>query len=188
MTLSKEQLAGPCLGSDVEEPPSIGSSGPVFLCLGLGWRREPGRSKRSGAQGSRKPPSPRRKLRSSQARRISLLEGTREHFHLQNLYFNFYLSTKYKLCFILVYRNRFSCQTIKTTFLIFLLGFSLSHLIQLTHYTYRSISQVIISVLSELVTPEVLQVVPTDDSVGSLDGIQVWCSDEIQVLVLEEKA
>ena len=78
------------------------------------------------------------------------------HFHLQNLYFNFYLSTKYKLCFILVYRNRFSCQTIKTTFLIFLLEFSLSHLIKLTHYTYRSISLAIISVLSGLITPEVL--------------------------------
>ena len=41
-----------------------------------------------------------------------------------------------------------------------MLEFSLSHLIKLTHYTYRSISQAIISVLSELVTPEVLQPTP----------------------------
>jgi len=79
------------------------------------------------------------------------------HFHLLNLYFNFYLSTKYKLCFILVYRNCFSCQTIKTTFPIFLLGFSLAHLSKLTHYINRSTSQAIISVLSEHVTPEVLR-------------------------------
>ena len=82
------------------------------------------------------------------------------HFHQLNLYFNFYLSTKYKLCFILVYRNCFSCQTIKTTFPIFLLGFSLAHLSKLTHYIYRSTSQAILSLLSELVTPEVLQPTP----------------------------
>ena len=87
------------------------------------------------------------------------------HFPLHNMYFNFYLSTNYKLCFILVYRNRFSCQTIKTTFLIFLLEFSLSHLIKLTHYTNRSISQAITSVLSELVTSEVLHFLTTS-----------WCS------------
>ena len=81
------------------------------------------------------------------------------HFHLLNLYFNFYLSTKYKLCFILVYRNCFWCQTIKITFPIFLLGFSLAHLSKLTHYIYRSTSQAIISVLSELITPDVLHLV-----------------------------
>ena len=82
------------------------------------------------------------------------------YFPLLNLHFNFYLSTKYKLCFILVYRNCLSCQTIKTTFPIFLLGFSLAHLSKLTHYINRSTSQAIISILSELVTPEVLQPTP----------------------------
>ena len=80
------------------------------------------------------------------------------HFRLLNLYLNFYLNSKYKLCFILVYRNCFSCQTIKTTFSIFLLGFSLAHLSKLTRYINRCTSQAIILVLSELVTPEVLQV------------------------------
>ena len=62
------------------------------------------------------------------------------HFPLLNLHSNFYLSTKYKLCFILVYRNCFSCQRIKTTFPIFLLGFALAHLSKLTHYINRSTS------------------------------------------------
>ena len=48
VTLSEEQLVGPHLGSGTEEPPSIGSSGHVFLCPGLGWRHEPGRSQRPG--------------------------------------------------------------------------------------------------------------------------------------------
>jgi hypothetical protein len=49
VTLSDEQLAGPHLGSDAREPPSIGSLGLVFLCPGLGWRREPGRSQGPGS-------------------------------------------------------------------------------------------------------------------------------------------
>ena len=44
VTLSGDQLVGPCLGSSAEETPSISSSGPIFLCTGLGWCREPGRS------------------------------------------------------------------------------------------------------------------------------------------------
>ena len=48
VTLSEEQLAGPHLGSNAEEPPSIGSSGPVFLCPVLGWRCELGRSQGPG--------------------------------------------------------------------------------------------------------------------------------------------
>ena len=35
VTLSKEQLAGPRLGSGAEEPMSISCLGLVFLCLGL---------------------------------------------------------------------------------------------------------------------------------------------------------
>jgi hypothetical protein len=48
VTLSEEQLVEPRLGSSAEEPPSIGSSGPVFLCPGFGWRRELGRSQGPG--------------------------------------------------------------------------------------------------------------------------------------------
>ena len=34
VTLLEEQLVGPCLGSDVGEPPSISSLGPCLLVLG----------------------------------------------------------------------------------------------------------------------------------------------------------
>ena len=36
VTLSKEQLARACLGSNTKEPLAIGSLGLVFLCSGLG--------------------------------------------------------------------------------------------------------------------------------------------------------
>ena len=36
VTLSKEQLAEACLGSDAREPLAIDSLGLVFLCPGLG--------------------------------------------------------------------------------------------------------------------------------------------------------
>ena len=39
VTLSEEQLAEACLGSDAREPTGISSLGLVFLCSGLGWHR-----------------------------------------------------------------------------------------------------------------------------------------------------
>jgi hypothetical protein len=38
----------PCTRGSAREPPSLGSLGRVFLCLGLGWRRWPGKSQGPG--------------------------------------------------------------------------------------------------------------------------------------------
>jgi hypothetical protein len=72
MTLSEEQLVEACLGSDAREPLGISSLGLVFFCPSLSWHLSQARAKgwarrchRSGAQGSMKPSSPRRKMRSS---------------------------------------------------------------------------------------------------------------------------
>ena len=44
VTLSMEWLARPCLERGVREPPSPNGSGLIFLYLGLGWCRKPGKS------------------------------------------------------------------------------------------------------------------------------------------------
>jgi len=56
------------------------------------------------------------------------------HFYLLNLYFNFHLSTKYKLYFVFAYKNCFSRQLIKPLTLFSLLGFLL------TFYTLSKLS------------------------------------------------
>jgi hypothetical protein len=72
MTLSEEQLVGACLGSGAREPPGIGSPGLSSCARALasivsqaGAKGRALRCHRLRAQGSRKPSSPRQKLRSS---------------------------------------------------------------------------------------------------------------------------
>ena len=82
------------------------------------------------------------------------------HFSFTPFAHHLYLSTTHKLYFIFVYRNCFSCQRLTQLILSCLPRFSLAPIgiYVLTHYIDKSISQAIISVLSELITPKVLHI------------------------------
>ena len=77
VTLSWKWPAGPRPGHGVLEPPSLDGSGLVFLRLGLGWHRKPGRS-----QGSSSGVSSIESLKPGQAMpmlgQVSWSEGARE--------------------------------------------------------------------------------------------------------------
>ena len=83
----EEQLVGLRLGSGAREPLIIGGSGPVFLRLGFGWHRLPGRSQgldqsvsvnqESGGLGS--PQALGRGCRRVWLGRVLFSEGAREH-------------------------------------------------------------------------------------------------------------